>query len=55
VEAVHPTFLELTGVCWRIEDGDIDLDATAPIGAPATVVRPLHPDGRTGEVDTGKH
>ena len=40
---------------WRVEDGEVSVELTVPEGTRATVVLPLHPEGRTEEVGPGSH
>ncbi|MGD8193250.1 glycoside hydrolase family 78 protein [Herbiconiux sp. P18] len=52
----HETVLGRASVDWRTEGGEFVLDAVVPAGSTATVVLPLHPDGRVEtEVGGGTH
>ena len=51
----HQTIHGLAAVTWRVENGDMVLDATVPPGTTATVVLPLHPDGLREVVGSGTH
>lgn len=53
--AAHDTIHGRAEVSWRVEDGQLLLEATVPPGTTATVVLPLHPDDRTEEVGPGHH
>ena len=51
----HDTVDGRVTVAWHVIDGSMRLEVTIPDGTTATVVLPLHPDGRAEEVTAGGH